>query len=79
MSNLNILIGSPCTTSYLMSVVMMALSVIILDIFAINMHGLDVDLWNGPRPNLKILIERPYTTSYCMAIAMLYYLSSFAR
>ena len=49
------------------------------DICSRNMHNLDLDLYNGPRPIVNVPIKSQYTTFYMVTIACLLYLSPFAR
>ena len=68
-SNLNITIGLPCMTSYLMTIIMLALSDTISKIFAIKIvHDHDLDQCNRSRSNTTILIKSPNTTLYFMAM-----------
>ena len=53
-ANLNMLIQSPYATSYLMAIVMFALSVTILEIFSQNAHDFDLDILNEPRSNVNM-------------------------
>ena len=54
------LIKRPSATSYLLAIVMFALSVTISEIFSGKVHDLDLDLYNGPWSNVNMPIERPY-------------------
>ena len=69
-SNLNIATEIPCLTSYLMALVMLALSVTISKLFAIEIvHDLDYDLY-GLRSHINNPIESPYMTCCLMVIVI---------
>ena len=58
-------------SSCLMLTVSLPLSVNIYDdTIGRNVHELDLEIYNGPRPNVNIQIERVYSSSYLMAIVV---------
>ena len=71
-SSLNIVSEIPCQTSYLMAIVMLALSVIISKMFAVKiLHDHDLHAWNESRSNPYMLIENSYIISYLTSIVMI--------